>query len=87
MEHTAQLDRVFLEPGIVDLFENTGIEKENLLTYFVNELRFLDKAAPYSFVSTLDGIAENGIRINGKGENRGYPGYAILYTRTLAQPG
>ncbi|MFC2116399.1 FtsX-like permease family protein [Bacteroidota bacterium] len=58
-----QSERVFIESAIVKLFEEHDAAKY-ILTYFVNGLRHLDRETPYSFVSTLDGVAKDGVRIN-----------------------
>ncbi|HEC42763.1 MAG TPA: FtsX-like permease family protein [Bacteroides sp.] len=57
-------ERVFIDPAIVDLFEEADLEKKFILTYFVNGFRYREKETPYSFVSTLDGIESQGIRVN-----------------------
>lgn len=44
-------DRVFLDPAVADASRNYSGEVQPVLTYFVNEIRFGDRATPYSFIS------------------------------------
>jgi ABC-type antimicrobial peptide transport system permease subunit len=48
-------ERVFIEPAVIDAFNNGPTNKRLILTYFVNTFRKGNKETPYSFVSTLDG--------------------------------
>jgi ABC-type lipoprotein release transport system permease subunit len=57
-------ERVFIEPVIAGLFKETNLEKQYILTYFVNSIRHGERETPYSFVSTLDGLDWGMIRIN-----------------------
>jgi putative ABC transport system permease protein len=45
--------RVFLDPSIKTLVENTGIPATPLLTYFANKFQSNNCETPYSFVSSL----------------------------------
>jgi putative ABC transport system permease protein len=44
-------DRIFIDPPVVEISLNISKKAQPILTYFVNELRRGDRAAPYSFVS------------------------------------
>jgi len=44
-------NRVFLDPSVADASQKYSNEAQLILTYFVNELRRGNQAAPYSFVS------------------------------------
>ena len=80
-------DRVFMEPSIINAFQNTGVEPHMLLTYFVNSISAGQTQTPYSFVSTLSsgqntGIIEGGIDIPGGDLSPGEQG--ILVNEWLA---
>ena len=48
-------DRVFIDTPISDELEKIEINKQSLLTYFVNRISCKDKETPYSFVSAING--------------------------------
>ncbi len=47
-------DRIFLEPVIGDLLDQSELNNEKYFTYFVNTLKTSTRSTPYSFVSSLD---------------------------------
>lgn len=47
-------DRVFLDPAVVAAARAVGGAQQPMLTYFVNELRVGNQAAPYAFVAGAD---------------------------------
>jgi ABC-type antimicrobial peptide transport system permease subunit len=66
-------DRVFMEPSIIEAFQNLEADGHEVLTYFVNSITAGTKQTPYSFVSTLSvgqntGIAQKGNFIAGMGD-------------------
>ena len=54
-------DRVFIEPAIIEAFQNPGTDQHEVLTYFVNSITAGKKQTPYSFVSTLSVGQNTGI--------------------------
>ncbi len=46
---------IFLSPNVVKAAAATGFEKEDIYTYFVNEIRCKEKSVPYSFVAGMSG--------------------------------
>ncbi|WP_414663514.1 FtsX-like permease family protein [Horticoccus sp. 23ND18S-11] len=51
-------DRVFLDTPVVEAIGTRAAPAQQLLTYFVNELRLGERATPYSFVTAMDRAAE-----------------------------
>jgi len=48
-------ERVFIDPPIVRAIEKLSIDKQFILTYFVNSISDKERSTPYSFVSSLPG--------------------------------
>jgi len=66
-------DRVFIEPAIIEAFQNPDADQHEVLTYFVNSITAGTKQTPYSFVSTLSegqniGISQLGQLAAGMGD-------------------
>jgi putative ABC transport system permease protein len=58
-------DRVFLDPPVGDAAVKAYPGAQGVLTYFVNELRVGNRAAPYSTVTAMDGsVVPPGMREN-----------------------
>ncbi len=59
-------DRVFIEPAIIEAFQNSGADQHEVLTYFVNSITAGTNQTPYSFVSTLSAGQNTGISQRGR---------------------
>ncbi len=46
-------DRVFIDDAISEVLEESGVNGQALLTYFINSIHSGNRLTPYSFVSTL----------------------------------
>jgi putative ABC transport system permease protein len=57
-------ERVFIEPAIDKVFEETGTSRQSIITYFVNDFRYQGRETPYSFISTIEGMNDDHILIN-----------------------
>ena len=59
-------DRVFIDQTIARAIRTTNTSAQPILTYFVNEITFGNRATPYSFVSTLADslLDQDGIIVN-----------------------
>jgi len=55
-QHKIQLStgRIFIDPQIASIAEQSSPDSIGILTYFVNEIRLGDKATPYSIVTAID---------------------------------
>jgi len=68
-------DRVFMEPAIIEAFQNPALDQHEVLTYFVNSITAGPKQTPYSFISTLSAGQNTGVSQGGKAaEGSGEPG-------------
>lgn len=52
-------ERVFIDHSLTKKIDQINIKHENLLSYFVNSLKFEDKETPYSFVNASSGYLFN----------------------------
>jgi ABC-type lipoprotein release transport system permease subunit len=81
-------ERVFMEPVIIEAFQDPGTDQHMVLTYFVNSITAGKKQTPYSFVSTLSAGQNTGISLRGHpatGPGIGNPGEeGILVNQWLA---
>jgi putative ABC transport system permease protein len=66
--------RVFLDPAIIEAFQGPGMDRQEILTYFVNSISAGAGQTPYSFVSTWSagqptGLSPGGPEVNAPGED------------------
>ena len=60
-------ERVFLEPAIIEAFQVPGMDRQEILTYFVNSITAEAGQTPYSFVSTWSAGQPTGLSPRGQG--------------------
>ncbi len=58
-------ERVFIEPAVIEAFQDVGGDQHKVLTYFVNSFGTGTKQTPYSFVSSLSAGQNTGISQSG----------------------
>jgi ABC-type lipoprotein release transport system permease subunit len=59
-------ERIFIEPAIIEAFQDPGWDQHEVLTYFVNSITAGTNQTPYSFVSTLSAGQFTGISYGGQ---------------------